>query len=277
MDFHKDFSSKEPKNLFPKDLRSICFRVTRYCNLHCEFCQVPPDGSYLSIKQIAKTLKWLKKEKINSVKLTGGEPLIRNDINEILRLCYVLDIKPTLCTNGTLFEKSHIANISFVNSKVKISLHSYIPEEHNQIVGGKSDIFSIVLKNIKLLNESNIHVSLHTLLSKRYPINIEKMINFAISLVVKKISFISFVPRGRGKQLEQEYSFTKKERIKLEGLIEFYSKKYRSEIEVHYLNFWDKEYYSIEPAYGLVIERERESNDSFLEPLFEKQFKDNSE
>jgi MoaA/NifB/PqqE/SkfB family radical SAM enzyme len=92
---------------------SVEFSVTGKCNLHCKYCgfAVPPNRpgaeqklpekeiSTGEIKAIFAILNNLNAKRIN---ISGGEPLIREDIEEILENVFSYRFKVTLTTNGIL-------------------------------------------------------------------------------------------------------------------------------------------------------------------------------
>lgn len=64
----------------------VLFEVTRRCNLYCKHCCVDASQNItdLSLKNIKKILAELSKYNLNILTLTGGEPLLREDIFTIL-------------------------------------------------------------------------------------------------------------------------------------------------------------------------------------------------
>ncbi|MEM0090461.1 MAG: GTP 3',8-cyclase MoaA [Nitrososphaerota archaeon] len=110
------------------------------CNFRCIFCHM--EGVYEDVEtmmtpeEIERIMKVLKKFGINSVKLTGGEPMLRNDIVEIIERLHNLGFKDiSMTTNGTrlpqLAKRLREAGLSRVN----ISLHSINPQKFCWIVG----------------------------------------------------------------------------------------------------------------------------------------------
>lgn len=84
---------------------SANFKVTERCNLRCPFCSIWRHGNKskeLSLEQIRSLARELKKVGLTRIVLTGGEPLIRKDIVDIVHAFYTQKISTTLLTNGLL-------------------------------------------------------------------------------------------------------------------------------------------------------------------------------
>src|SRR5512136_2465809 len=59
--------------------------VTRRCGLHCPHCFVPPQPLDLSLTAIRWLIAELKREGCRKIILTGGEPLLCEDLEEMIR------------------------------------------------------------------------------------------------------------------------------------------------------------------------------------------------
>lgn len=88
---------------------SIRISVTQKCNLSCPYCHREGELSSekeLSLEEIERMMESAKKVNIKKVKITGGEPLLRNDIIEIVKIIKRYDFEDiSLVTNGLLLEK----------------------------------------------------------------------------------------------------------------------------------------------------------------------------
>ena len=85
--------------------------LTERCNLRCFYC-MPEEGIQLSEKANVLTHEeviFLAKEfvalGVNKIRLTGGEPLIKKNIEKIIRELTALPISLGITTNGILLDK----------------------------------------------------------------------------------------------------------------------------------------------------------------------------
>jgi len=97
-------------DLLGRPLRSLRVSVTDRCNLRCQYCMPEkeytwlPRGDLLSFEEILRVVKVFAGLGVDKIRLTGGEPLLRRDLHELVRLL-VADPRlkdVALTTNGVL-------------------------------------------------------------------------------------------------------------------------------------------------------------------------------
>jgi len=125
-----------PVDLLGRPLRALRVSVTDRCNLRCQYCM--PEAEYawlprptlLSFEEIATLVQVFTGLGVDKVRLTGGEPLLRRDLPELVRQ---LAANPrltdlALTTNGVLLsdhvEALHAAGLS----RVTVSLDTLRPD-----------------------------------------------------------------------------------------------------------------------------------------------------
>ncbi len=92
-------------------IQIVNFLLTRRCNLQCSYCGIARNinnrlvkfyKNEVNTKRIIKFLENLKKHNPNAFVIWyGGEPLLRNDLSEIIKYCNNNDINYTIITNNT--------------------------------------------------------------------------------------------------------------------------------------------------------------------------------
>ena len=96
-----------------ESLENIWFQLSNNaCNLKCKHCFLScgpkfTNKSFLHIDKVKSTLEFTKKDAIKSIYLTGGEPLLHPEINNILRLC-LRRANTTILTNGTMLNDKKV-------------------------------------------------------------------------------------------------------------------------------------------------------------------------
>ena len=82
------------------------WNLTKKCNLTCKHCYISAQDRFakneLSTKEAKKTIDQLKKINAGMVLFSGGEPLLRNDLFELIDYAKKNNVKCALSTNGTL-------------------------------------------------------------------------------------------------------------------------------------------------------------------------------
>lgn len=118
--------------------------VTDRCNLRCVYCM--PEGGIellkreeiLSIEEIAGVIKVGAELGIRKIRLTGGEPLVRKGIVELVEMInHIPEISEiTMTTNGILLPKYAEALKKAGLKRVNISLDSMSPAQYEKITRG---------------------------------------------------------------------------------------------------------------------------------------------
>ena len=125
---------RDPYNRPVSNLR---ISLTPKCNLSCIYCHREGERSprdQLSAEEIGEILRVAAGLEIRSVKFTGGEPLLRPDLLEIIRS--VPDsMESSLTTNGTLLAPLAIGLKEAGLRRVNVSLDSLNPETYRKITG----------------------------------------------------------------------------------------------------------------------------------------------
>ena len=131
---------------FGREIRYLRVSVTDRCNLRCEYC-MPEDGvpdkghdSILSNEEIVEIVRTAASYGISKVRLTGGEPLVRQGF---IRLCGEIAAIPgidelTLTTNGLLLPAMARDLKRAGVSRVNISLDTLQADKYRRITRGGS-------------------------------------------------------------------------------------------------------------------------------------------
>jgi cyclic pyranopterin phosphate synthase len=121
--------------------------LTSRCNLECIYChregEASPKGE-ISAEMALKVAEAAAELGIRSIKLTGGEPLLRPDLEEIISgMPSSLDLSMT--TNGILLGDRALSLADAGLERVNISLDSLNPATYGSITGGgKGDLYRVL-------------------------------------------------------------------------------------------------------------------------------------
>ena len=89
------------------ELKNLFLQLsTKTCNLKCKNCYIEKNSfkneeDFIELDKVKTSLMMVKNSKLNSIYLTGGEPLMHPDFNQILRLCLKIS-NTTILTNGVM-------------------------------------------------------------------------------------------------------------------------------------------------------------------------------
>ena len=165
--FYQKITSLALKHKFP--LKAI-FELTYRCNFRCIHCYVASDKkkNELTTAEIKQVLDQLKNAGCFHIGFTGGEPLIRKDLFEVLNYAKINGFRISLLTNGFLINKNiakKIASLGTSLNRVDISVLGATKETFEKITGKKGS-FGKVLNSIKLLKAEGVDVQIKATLMK---------------------------------------------------------------------------------------------------------------
>ncbi len=125
---------------YGRPVKSIRVSVTDRCNLRCFYChregELYNHRDEMTPDEIERILKIARSLDIRKVKFTGGEPLMRDDIVEIIaRAAPLMDKDVSLTTNGTMLKKYASSLKDAGLKRVNISLDTLSEEKYRKITG----------------------------------------------------------------------------------------------------------------------------------------------
>lgn len=147
---------------YGRPVHSLRISVTQACDLRCDHCH--KEGQSRSSEEmtpgeIERLVGIAKTAGVRKVKLTGGEPLMRPDITDVVSKVSALVEEVSLTTNGQKLATLADSLKSSGLSRVNVSLHSRDPEVYRRlcgagsvgsIVGGISKAVSVGLNPVKV-------------------------------------------------------------------------------------------------------------------------------
>jgi len=126
-------------------LRKLRISVTDCCNFRCRYC-MPPKGLHrtssagpLSFEELAENVRWLVRHApIERIKLTGGEPLVRAHLEDLISTLVRVDgiREVSMTTNGSLLASRAKALKAAGLARVNVSLDSVDPARFTELSRG---------------------------------------------------------------------------------------------------------------------------------------------
>jgi radical SAM protein with 4Fe4S-binding SPASM domain len=175
--------------------------VTNRCNLNCEYCSAE-SGPFASkkgemdLETLASVFSQLDRLNVPRVAITGGEPLIREDIIELLTLFDNYSFAKVLNTNGNLLNKKIAREISKLNlDRICVTVDGSTSEIHDSARGKGS--FKKAIAGIKHLQYYNLPVSTLFTLGKHNVNDLIRTIQLMDKLEVAYLSVMVLCPTGR--------------------------------------------------------------------------------
>ena len=171
----------------------VLWELNTRCNLSCSWCHTKNNArSQLPTSEVFNGLNLIRQWGINGVIFSGGEPLLRSDLVDIVKMAFSIGFEVDLCTNATLVN-SHIASqLGKYLSELSVSLDSGVPEIHDRIRGTKGALKKTV-NGIKCLIGAGIEVHAITMCCDDNIATIEETIQLLDQLKVHSVTLLGLI------------------------------------------------------------------------------------
>ena len=141
--------------------------VTERCNFRCQYCMPEkpfswvPKENLLSYEDLFKFIKASIDEGIKKVRITGGEPLLREGLEVFLKMIfdYRNDIDLALTTNGFLLPKVALKLKEAGLKRINISLDSLNAARAAKIA--QKDVLETVLEGIQAASDAGLKIKIN--------------------------------------------------------------------------------------------------------------------
>ena len=211
-----------------REIKNIRFSITSKCNYNCLYCDKEgyvQQGRELTVDEITKICYILAKIlKVKRIKLTGGEPLCRKEVIQIVQNIYDLGLYDdiSITTNGYLLLEKAQDLINVGLNRVNVSLCSLKPERYSFITGSNS--LPRILEGLKKAQDVGLHpIKLNFVMLKGINDDeLEDMINFCANTgyILQLIELHDFSDAiGKTKEIYDKYY------LNLEKIIDDISKR----------------------------------------------------
>jgi AdoMet-dependent heme synthase len=180
----------------------ISWNITRKCNLKCSHCYINATQNELKDELTTEESKHLI-DQIAQVSrplliLSGGEPLLRKDVYELVRYGTEKGLRMGLGSNGCLIDARVAHDLKEAGIKtVSISLDSNVAAQHDEF-RGVAGSWEKALNAIKVLRENDILVQVNTTLTQQNYSQIDEIMTLAERVGVENFHLFFLVPTGRG-------------------------------------------------------------------------------
>jgi Fe-coproporphyrin III synthase len=185
----------------------VVWNITRACNLKCVHCYNDSGAckadDELSTAQAKAVLDDLVQFGVPSVLFSGGEPLMRPDLFELIGYAVERGVRTVISTNGTLITTEKAKQIKQHGvSYVGISLDGIGPV--NDKFRGVTGAFERAAEGIRNCQDAGVRIGLRLTLTKKNVQDLESLFDFFESQQIERACFYHFVPSGRGGTMADE-------------------------------------------------------------------------
>ncbi|WP_418185024.1 GTP 3',8-cyclase MoaA [Aliarcobacter vitoriensis] len=225
--------------------------VTERCNFRCQYCMPEkpfswvPKENLLSYEDLFKFIKVSIDEGIKKVRITGGEPLLREDLDKFIKMVfdYKNDIDLALTTNGFLLSSIAKKLKEAGLKRINISLDTLNKDRAKQIA--QKDVLDKVLEGIEEASKVGLKVKINCVPIKGInDIDIVEVLEFCKSKGYV-IRFIEF--------MENNHAKAGAKGLNSDEILKVISKKYPNFVKVLRDTSSPAQYYRFEDGYEFGI------------------------
>lgn len=185
----------------------VVWNITRKCNLQCVHCynDSGPDKTCndISTADAKAVIADLAGFGVPSILFSGGEPLLRHDLFELMEYAVGKGLRTVISSNGTLIGVDKATEIKRLGvSYAGISLDGI--GSINDKFRGVTGAFERAVQGIRNCQNAGVRVGLRLTLTRRNVQDVEGLFDFFEAEGVERVCFYHLVPSGRGAAIASE-------------------------------------------------------------------------
>jgi heme d1 biosynthesis radical SAM protein NirJ len=194
----------------------VVWNLIRRCNLSCLHCySISSDKDFpgeLSTREVFAVMDDLEAFRVPVLILSGGEPLLREDILEIAHRAVQMGFATALSTNGTLIDESRIDEIAEVDfDYVGISVDG-LRQTHDRF-RGREGAFEASLRGIRLCRDRGLKVGLRFTMTRDNAAELPEILDLVEAEGIHKfyLSHLNYAGRGnRNRESDAVFEMTRR-------------------------------------------------------------------
>ncbi len=183
----------------------VAWEITRSCNLACAHCRAAahckPYPDELTLEECRKVIDDIAAITDPILILTGGEPLMRADIWDIIDYARERGLHPVIGTNGTLIDDECARKIAEHGiPRVSVSL-DFPTAEGQDSFRGQEGAFESTMEGVNNLRSHGVEVQVNTTITKMNNHLVDDLHQMALDAGAVAFHPFLLVPTGRGEDL----------------------------------------------------------------------------
>ncbi len=247
---------------------TLVAELTYRCPLRCVYCSNPVDfarhGDGLDTDDWRRIFREAEDLGVVQLNLTGGEPLLRRDLEALVEAARALDLYTNLITSGIPLTRERLAELKRRGlDNVQVSIQDVAAEASDRIAGLKS--FERKLEVARWVKELGLPLTLNTVLHRDNLDRIAEVIALAESLAADRLELANAQYLGwalvnreallpTAEQLDRAREIARSARQRLQGRMEvlFVTPDYYAGFPKSCMDGWGRRFMVVAPD-GLVL------------------------
>lgn len=188
--------------------RLIALEVTRRCTLNCKHCRASAgrstDFDALPLEACIAILDDIASFASPTIILTGGEPMLRDDLYDIVRHGRDLGLRMVMGTCGIFITPENVHRLKECGIlRIGISIDGASPESHDSFRGVPGS-FEGALRATKIARQAGLEFQINTTITRANVAELPEILELAIAIGAVAFNPFFLVPIGRGRNLVEE-------------------------------------------------------------------------
>ncbi|GAB7090857.1 TIGR04347 family pseudo-SAM/SPASM protein [Halorubrum luteum] len=179
----------------------VVWNTTKRCNLRCEHCYAAADTEgapgELSTAEGKALIDDLAEYGIPVLLFSGGEPLVREDLAELVSYADDSGLRPVLSTNGTLLTRERARRLQDAGLKYAgISVDGL--RERNDRIRGEEGAFDAAVRGIEACLDVGLKTGLRYTITEHNVVDLEGVVDLLVDVGLDRFCFYHLDYGGRG-------------------------------------------------------------------------------
>ncbi|WP_254863060.1 TIGR04347 family pseudo-SAM/SPASM protein [Halovivax gelatinilyticus] len=182
----------------------VVWNATRQCNLSCIHCYAgadldPAPGEFSTV-EAKRFLDQLADFDVPVVLFSGGEPLVRSDLEELIAYAADIGVRPVLSTNGTLITPERAADLRDAGlAYAGISVDG-LPERNDRF-RGEEGAFDAAVRGIEACLDAGLKTGLRYTITAANAPDLEGVVDLLVDVGLDRFCFYHLDYGGRGAEI----------------------------------------------------------------------------
>jgi pseudo-rSAM protein/SPASM domain protein len=194
--------SKKPQITDDKQQRPVVvWNTTKQCNLYCEHCYAAADcegaSNELSTAEAKGLIDDLAAFGAPVLLFSGGEPLVRDDLAELVAYAAAAGVRPVLSTNGTLLTRERARELKRAGLKYAGVSVDGLPERNDRI-RGEEGAFDAAVRGIEACLDVGLKTGLRYTITEHNVDDLAGVVDLLVDVGVDRFCFYHLDYGGRG-------------------------------------------------------------------------------
>src|SRR5919108_2477574 len=171
---------------------TLIAELSYQCPLHCPYCSNPLEIGHPQYRNELETENWLRAFRearalgVLQLALTGGEPMLRRDLDELCAGARDAGLYSSLITAGTLFTRARAEALKSAGlDHVQISIQSPNAEQNDRIAGNRS--FEKKIAAARFAKELDFPLTINCVLHRHNLDRIAELLDLALDLGAQRL------------------------------------------------------------------------------------------